>query len=697
MACAVVQDVNQAPAFRHHYPMRQILFCLLLWPALAGAVEQLAFSAAAIEGAGWRADGVRFEVKLPPAGAGMGRIAVRSLMLPEPFGRLQDLALDCAQLEMTAAGVVCRGAKLTGHGAGLASHPAQVDFVYQAARGALAFAVQGLALYGGSVGLTAQMDDAGLRLQGQARALDLASLAPLLRSKALTGLNATGHADARFDLKFAQTLAGQAELTLQNATLNEASGKYATDKLALSTQVALERQAAQWSFKLEAKATGGQLYWEPLFVAIGNAPLTLRARGRYDAAQGRLALEEGSLQQAQVLEAAVQLDARLKPAFALQTLAVELQTALFPAAYAYVQPFLIGSALDALTTQGELRGALRLVTGKPEFLRAQFRDVYLHDTRERFSLDALNGTLHWAAAEAVPESRLRWQGGSAYKVPFDAAEIAVQTHGRDLALRAPLRQPFLGGAFVVQRLSAQALGRPEQQLGFDGLLEPIDLRALCEALGWPAFGGKLGGTLPQLSYTNEVLSLGGTLAAQVFDGEATVEAFRLKSPFGRLPQLSGNLRLRNIDLAQATSAFSFGRIDGRLHGDVEQLQLLNWRPVAFDAKLYTPADDRSRHRISQRAIENISSIGGGGASAVLSKGFLRFFDDFAYERIGLSCVLANGVCRMGGIEPKNGGYYMVKGALLPRIDVVGYAREVNWEALLAQLKHATAGAAPVIK
>jgi hypothetical protein len=152
-----------------------------------------------------------------------------------------------------------------------------------------------------------------------------------------------------------------------------------------------------------------------------------------------------------------------------------------------------------------------------------------------------------------------------------------------------------------------------------------------------------------------------------------------------------------LDLAQLTGAFSFGRIEGRLDDDVDGLRLVNWQPVAFDAWLGTPAGDRSRKRISQRAIDNISSIGG-GPTGVLSRGVMRFFEDFAYARIGWRCVLRDGVCHMDGLAPaKDGGYVLVQGRLLPRIDVVGFQREVDWNTFLSQLKSASAAQAVEVR
>jgi hypothetical protein len=141
-----------------------------------------------------------------------------------------------------------------------------------------------------------------------------------------------------------------------------------------------------------------------------------------------------------------------------------------------------------------------------------------------------------------------------------------------------------------------------------------------------------------------------------------------------------------IDLETLTRTFSFGKIEGTLEGRIDRLQMESWRPVAFDAEFATPEDDARRHRISQRAVDNISSIGGGGVGGALSRTFLRFFEDFPYDRLGIRCRLENGVCAMGGVEPAGNGYYLVKGRFIPpRLDVIGYADRVDWNSLVSQI------------
>jgi hypothetical protein len=146
---------------------------------------------------------------------------------------------------------------------------------------------------------------------------------------------------------------------------------------------------------------------------------------------------------------------------------------------------------------------------------------------------------------------------------------------------------------------------------------------------------------------------------------------------------------RRLDLSLVTRTFAIGSITGRLDADIQDLELFNWSPVAFDARLYSTPEDKSKKLISQKAVTSISNVGGGGGgvTAALQSGLLRFFDDFRYEKLGMTCKLENDVCLMGGIEPAGIGYYMVKGRGLPRIDIIGNQGRVAWPQLVTQISN----------
>ena len=113
--------------------------------------------------------------------------------------------------------------------------------------------------------------------------------------------------------------------------------------------------------------------------------------------------------------------------------------------------------------------------------------------------------------------------------------------------------------------------------------------------------------------------------------------------------------------------------------------LVNWLPVRFDASVASSAGSY-RKKISQKAVQNISSLGGAGAAAAVQRSVMSVFENFGYDRIVLSCALRNGVCAMDGEVARDNSYYIVKGGGIPAINVMGYNHSVDWDELLNRLK-----------
>jgi hypothetical protein len=239
----------------------------------------------------------------------------------------------------------------------------------------------------------------------------------------------------------------------------------------------------------------------------------------------------------------------------------------------------------------------------------------------------------------------------------------------------------------VNRLETRKLGTPDLELDFDAAIEPISMRRLSNAFGWPELNGQLSGTIPGLTYRNRVLTVDGDIAASVFDGSVVARGLKLENPFGPWPRLHADVTARRLDLSLVTSTFEVGSITGRMDADILGLELFNWSPVEFDARLYSTPGDDSKKLISAKAVGSISTVAGGGAGVMqqLQSGVLKFFDEYRYERIGIACRLENDVCTMSGIEPARTGYYLVKGRGLPRIDVIGNQGEVAWPQLVSQI------------
>ena len=232
-------------------------------------------------------------------------------------------------------------------------------------------------------------------------------------------------------------------------------------------------------------------------------------------------------------------------------------------------------------------------------------------------------------------------------------------------------------------------GEPDIEL--EAAIHDIEMLQMSQSMGWPEFGGTLSGRIPGIRWTSGVVEIDGGLEFDVFDGSVLLTDLRIERPFGVLPSLAANITAKNLDLEALTGTFEFGRIGGRADGYVHDLRMLNWQPVQFDAWFGTPIDDEERHGISRKAVQHLTTIGGGSATAMLSGPILRLFNNFSYRRLGLGCTLQNNVCQIRGIDDDGEAVLIMEGAGLPKISIQAYNRSVDWPQLLAELTAVSGG------
>jgi len=466
-------------------------------------------------------------------------------------------------------------------------------------------------------------------------------------------------------------------------------------ELDLRCALSSERNHDDWTFSGRCDAGKGLVYVDPLYVEVGDDPLHLAARGQWHASARRLVLERFAYRHPGVLVFHGRAVAAGEEALAVQALRVDLTEASLDGFYpVYVQP-LISDGLLELESEGQLAGRLQWRRQGAAQVELQLRDVYVDDAAGRAGLYGLTGTLRWGQGLPAEVSRLRWLGGHVYRAQFGEAELEAAAQGRQVSLIRPADLPVLDGVLHIDDLELDGLGTSQARWRFQGLLSPLSMEAVSQALGWPTLGGTLSGVVPEVTYADGRITVKGALLVRAFDGEIVIHDLSMERPFGLVPKLEAEVDIRNLSLEQLTGAFSFGNIQGRLEGDIRNLRLEDWKPATFDARFYTPPGDASRHRISQRAVENLASLGGAGGA--LSRTFMRFFKAFSYSRLGLTCRLRHGVCEMDGVAPAEQGYYIVKGSGIPRIDVVGYNRRVDWDTLVHRLKSVTDTAGPVVR
>jgi hypothetical protein len=676
--------------------------------APAGAAGKVSISIGSAEFAGLSIQDAGLD--WTPLGTASGRAQIRAARVSgvPGTGPLSGFAIDCADLRISGNELHCPKGRLKGALGSLGGQDTRFS-ARLSESGAITVELDAFSLAGGQSKLGFALDGARWRLDASFEEvpLDDALVAATPWFALPEGFTVTGSASGVVHAAGRSSALGSADADLDFTalTLSNAEGTLAGE--ALSGALRAKLLADREDFAVSAgriELSGGQAYSDPVFLDFGLHRLDLDFVGRLDGAGQKFEATEFKAVHHDVVSAAgsATLDFRGETLLTDARLGID-GLALDAAAPAYFQPFLIDTALKDLQGAGTAKGEIEIADGLPIRAAILLEDVALLSPSGGISIHGLRGEVRWfddaartqlagTIDDAEFRSSVTWDAARLWGIEIGQVELPFATTGRHFRLLEPKLLPIFDGGLAIGTLRVRHAGTEQMYVRFDAELKPISVAPLARALGWPEFQGTLAGSIPDLQFAAGVATLGGNLEASVFDGRIVVRELQLRDPLGKYPRLHASIDVDNLDLALLTNTFSFGMITGRLSGHMENLETFDWMPVSFDAQLGTPPGDRSKRRISQRAVTNLSSIGGGsggGVAAALQGGLLRFFDDFRYDRLGLSCRLANDVCQMGGVEPAPGGYYIVKGAGLPRIDVIGSQTRVAWTRLVRQLASIT--------
>lgn len=672
--------------------------CLLALahPGRIGAVESVELTLGSLRGEGWYADDPRAELDFAE-GVPVLRVTLPALRGADDRVLASQVTFSCRGADVSDAFVVCpQGrASLTVPPAGRPLETT-VSFVLRRADGH--WRAEGRAALGSGLAWSAASDASGLSATLGAQSLPVVDLDPWLPRLSDAVASISGSLS---DLRAELTLPADGEVRVRGSLRGEdlgfdtASGTVAAAGVTGRVDFQWHARPGGWHARADVRVQGGEALAGSFYTRMSKIPLNVslaleasddvwRVKALEMEQADALSLSATALWDWQAEQGLRQLDARF----------AELR---FPAFYTdYLQSILAQYGFGDVETGGSLSGRLAMEEGAPAVLEMDFNHVDVSDSQGRLELTGLDGHVHWQRSGDPQPSRVTWQEGRIYSIDIGSVDIRGEAAAGGFRLTDETLLPVLDGALVINAFHVSDWFGEEPELLFDARLMPISLGTLSDALGWPELQGTLAGRLPELTLREGVYRLGGSLMVDVFGGTILVENLRAERPFGVLPKLVADIHLNELDLESLTGTFTIGRITGPITGYVKNLRLLDWQAVHFDARLATPPGDRSRRRISQRAVDTLSNLGA-GAGGALSRTFLRVFDDFAYRRLGISCVLENNVCRMDGVAPgPGGGYYIVEGGGLPRVDVIGYVRRVDWPVLVDQLTKAMQGQTPTV-
>jgi hypothetical protein len=622
-------------------------------------------------------------------------------VLPEPAGRFTDLQLLCTRPVVAEPRFGCEAGKFTARGGPTGALDVNVTAMVHTDTGITTFTGSELEVAGTKATLQGKLDPQGWQVKAVTGQAAVSALRKFAAPWFELPPDITGDGKVAIEAALADAGAGlSADITatLSGVDLTNEASTVVTDKLAAVARLRAEPRGKATQLVVNLKGTGGQALAGPILLDFGANPLDLEASGSLLGDDFTLAALR--MKQKDLLDLSGSGHVNLAGEIPSLTGEFKLDQVQFPAAFSsYVAITLAASVLGDARTSGSLTGELSIVDNGVGRVHVLPSNLDLHADKGLLNLVGMNGEIFWAPAGGTEArvSKLGWRSGGAYGLSGGAADIEFVAYGLNFALTRPAKLPVFDGAIAIDHFVMGNLGEKNMEVAFKGAVEPISMPLLAKAFGWPEFSGTLAAAIPSVTLKNDVLTFDGNVESQVFGGRVVGSNIRLQDPLGNFPRFFADVRARDLDLGQVTRTFEVGSITGKLEADVLGLELFAWTPQAFDARLATPRGDKSRHRISAKAVSSLSNVGGGGGGVVqaLQSGVLKFFDEYSYEKLGIRCRLRGDVCEMSGIEPAPNGYYIVKGSGIPRIDIVGNQGRVRWSQLMSSISTADFGGGEV--
>lgn len=663
------------------------LICCFLYASNVFALETLSLDIKQIISKDWRLNNISFTLSGLHDQSQKTTLSIEQLSLPEPFDKLTFLNVKCSSFNFQETIIVCNDGKAFLDSKALQLSP--FDFSFSISEDKSSFNIKNFFFAKGSLSLAAKQKGDSWTVTIKPEAINLKSLRSQF-SNIKIPLDEISHGNITANIQLKGNTEGLNQFIskafINHLTLQANNGQIATESLNINSELTAKFIKGKWHWQNISHVKNGEIYVDPVYLEAKDKGINIISKGHWNEAND-LTIHQLNYSHSKAINLIANGLLKVSPKLFIDKALIKLDiTDLGYFSKHYISPFIEQTPVENIKLKGLFESNVSLKNNEITLITSHFKNLTAIEDNKRFMLLNAQGEIHWSPSENFKTpSFIYWEELKIRAIPIDSGKLQFLLANKNIRLLQQTSLSLLDGELHIKNFNIQNQTGDDPNVFFEGGIEHISLEKLTQAFDWIPLSGNITGYIPGVNYENKKLTIDGELLVNVFDGTISINQLSSSGIFTEFSRFHLNLEFENLDLQALTQKFQIGAIEGRLSGYIHDLYLENWDPVSFHAWLGTPEDDDSTHRISQKAVENIASIGGGGVADIFSKGFLRFFDTFGYDRLGFGCFLKDGVCQLMGVEAAEHGYYIIKGGGLPRIDVTGYNTRLDWKILVESL------------
>ncbi len=667
--------------------MAKYLFLLLIimTSTSAYALELITLKLKQLEMQNWQLQGIEVSLGAMSQQKQQLGLAIQKLGLPKPFNDLKLVDIRCEQFSWSDTKIHCQQGNASIQSKRFNSPRFNFSFLISEAKSQ--FSINHLELLQGIFNLhaTLNLDQWDIELKGQKVGLKLLQQLLIPKHKLAKGfVNFTINTHG----KGLEPIKISANISINQLSIQSKDGKKATESLTLATTLKATQYKKSWYWQQTSIFKQGKLYIEPLFLENKNTAVSLNSNGWFDTINQQLEINKIRFIHPEIASIDAYATIKFKPKFNLVTAKAHAQIeSLQQLSATYLNSVTETTLLEGITLEGNIDAGFSLINNQVNNAYLTTSALQIKDPKKRFNLYDGAIILNWSNDKDFKrESTISWRQLDLVSIPIPRTYFTLLLKNKQISLLKPFDIPLLAGNIQIKKFDWQIRADNTPKIVFAGAIQDISLEKLTESLGIKHLSGNISGDIPGVNFETGKLSLEGGLKINLFGGEININQLALSGLNTDFSQFYSDITIKDLDLNLLTQEFEFGGMKGKLSGFINELYMENWKPIQFYAWLGTEGDDDSKHQISQKAVENLASIGGGGAVDFVSRIILGMFDNFDYDKMGLGCYLHQGVCQLMGAEAAGTrGYYIVKGGGIPRIDIMGYNTRIDWDVLWERL------------